>query len=170
MTSRVVQAGAIAIRRRGKLLEVLLVTARRDREQWIFPKGHVETDETAEEAAVRELLEEGAVVGEPLGSAGTIAFGSADLGFEVEYYLVRAVSESQAREKRDREWLEPRAARERLTFEDSRTLLDRALDLEREWRRRAKTTRGRSARRRAAAGARGRAGRAAHRGSGPRGR
>ena len=58
---RVQQAGAIAARVRGDDTEFLLVTARKQPDEWIFPKGHIERGETPEDAALRELEEEAAV-------------------------------------------------------------------------------------------------------------
>jgi len=43
--------------------EVLLVSSRKDAEQWIVPGGGVEAEEEAEEAALREVREEAGVAG-----------------------------------------------------------------------------------------------------------
>ena len=64
---RIQQAGAIAARVRGDDTEFLLVTARKQPDEWIFPKGHIERGETAEDAALRELREETGVTAELLG-------------------------------------------------------------------------------------------------------
>ena len=52
------QAGAIVVRAGKTGPRILLVTARRNPNNWIFPKGHVESGETLKKAAVREAREE----------------------------------------------------------------------------------------------------------------
>ena len=59
----VYQGGAIVIRDSADGPKVLLVRAKRDPRNWIFPKGHQEKGETLAETAVGELAEEAGVVG-----------------------------------------------------------------------------------------------------------
>ena len=123
-TSRVKQAGAIAIRGTGADVEVLLVRAKKNPRHWIFPKGHVESGETLEQAAMRELREEAGVVGEMLGPIGVSRFRSGDENVDVHYFLARAIADEPIRE-RAIQWLRFSEAREALTFDDARTHLDR---------------------------------------------
>ena len=125
------EAGAIATRKEGDTLEVLLVKARKDPSQWIFPKGHIEPGETAAEAAVRELQEEAGVIGEALYPVGTSTFRSGDEDVEVTYFLARLVGTKGAPERPVR-WCELSEARALLTFNDARQHLDRAVYLLRE--------------------------------------
>jgi 8-oxo-dGTP pyrophosphatase MutT (NUDIX family) len=62
--SHIAQAGAVTVRRHASGAQVLLARARRNPLEWIFPKGHIEPGETAEETAIRELQEEAGVAGE----------------------------------------------------------------------------------------------------------
>lgn len=119
------QAGAIAIRGRNAQAEVLLVRARRS-PAWIFPKGHIERGETAAETAVRELLEEGGVVGAPVKIVGSSRFRYAKGEFDVVYYLVRYIESGEASEERETRWCRFADARTLLTYQDSRRLLDEA--------------------------------------------
>ncbi|EFJ15737.1 hypothetical protein SELMODRAFT_73964 [Selaginella moellendorffii] len=57
------------------VLEVLMITSKSGR-GLLFPKGGWETDETVEEAAVREALEEAGVRGDLQGDIGTWEFKS----------------------------------------------------------------------------------------------
>ena len=56
------QAGAICLRRRQDKVEVLLINGRRNG-KWGIPKGSIELNETAADAAAREAFEEAGVMG-----------------------------------------------------------------------------------------------------------
>jgi 8-oxo-dGTP pyrophosphatase MutT (NUDIX family) len=119
------QAGAIAVRGSDDGLEVLLVRARKS-PAWIFPKGHIEGGESAEQAAVRELLEESGVIGTPVCVVGSSRFRSGPDEVEVIYYLVRFLRSGVSEEDREIRWCRIDQARTLLTYEDSRRLLDEA--------------------------------------------
>nr|MDT0666237.1 NUDIX domain-containing protein [Micromonospora sp. DSM 115978] len=65
---------------------------RRGRMLWSLPKGHVEGGETNEQAAVREVAEETGVVGQVIGTLGTIDFwfvaGRSRIHKTVHHYLL----------------------------------------------------------------------------------
>ena len=123
---KVPQAGVIAIRTDGPVPEFLVVTAKKNPSHWIFPKGHIETGETPEQTALRELREEAGVEGELLARVGDVQLSFAGEDIEVIYYSVRATGEVRAQEGRELQWLPYDAAREKLTFEDAKRLLDDA--------------------------------------------
>ena len=59
MTKTKYKAGVVAYRKNGKgETEILLVSARKYKNSWVFPVGTVEKNETDEEAAIRECREE----------------------------------------------------------------------------------------------------------------
>ena len=112
------QAGAVVYRRDDSGVRILLVRARRNPEDWIFPKGHVEAGESADETAVREAEEEAGVTGRVT---------PADRRVQVEYFLVEFEREVKAKERREQAWLPPADAIKRLTHESAKAVLERAL-------------------------------------------
>lgn len=121
------QSGAIVIRLDGKEPRVLLVTARRNPRNWIFPKGHVEKGETAEVAALREAREEAGVSGKLLGPAGVLEYGFLGAKARVEYFLALYTGEAGPPEDgRSRAWYGLDEALERLSYKNTRKLLRKA--------------------------------------------
>jgi 8-oxo-dGTP pyrophosphatase MutT (NUDIX family) len=63
--------------------------------EWCLPKGHLEQDETPQEAAVREIAEETGILGRVVGSLGTIDYWFSAEGRRVHksvhHYLLVAV-------------------------------------------------------------------------------
>jgi 8-oxo-dGTP pyrophosphatase MutT (NUDIX family) len=118
------QAGAIAVRGDRADAEVLLVRAKKDPTQWIFPKGHIEPGETPDAAALRELREEAGVVGALIGKVGESTFRSGTEDVRVDYFLVRFLATAQPSERRDVLWRRFNQAKSLLTFDDARRLLD----------------------------------------------
>jgi 8-oxo-dGTP pyrophosphatase MutT (NUDIX family) len=121
------EAGAIVVRRDRDGLRVLVVTAKKNPSQWLFPKGHIEPGESPEEAAVREVSEEAGVVGHVVRPVGEMSYEFGGHSYHVRYFLMEYDREHRADEGRQCVWLTPDDARKRLTFVDTRTLLDRAL-------------------------------------------
>ena len=73
------------------------VIARRNRAgrvEWCLPKGHVESDETLEQTAMREVAEETGIIGRVLASLGTIDYWFSASGTRihkiVHHYLLEA--------------------------------------------------------------------------------
>lgn len=118
------QAGAIAVRGRGPTAEVFIVRAKKNPSDWIFPKGHIEDGEDAPAAAVRELLEEGGVIGEAADLVGISSFTTGEKLVEVSYYLVRYTADGEAAELREKRWLTFASARETLSFDDARRYVE----------------------------------------------
>jgi len=105
---------------------VLLVSSKKEPGHWIFPKGHVERGETAAEAALRETEEEAGVTGELLGPAGALEFDWGRRHYRVEYFLIRAASETSRTDGRSKVWLPFADALARLTYADTQRLLREA--------------------------------------------
>jgi 8-oxo-dGTP pyrophosphatase MutT (NUDIX family) len=120
---RVEQAGAIPFTVVDGTPRVLLVTAKHSPTDWIFPKGHIEAGETAEQAAVRELSEEAGVHGRAIAPAGTLQFRSVNEDVRVHYYFVRYDGEPAGGEPRARKLFDLDAAIAALAHPDAKRLL-----------------------------------------------
>ena len=89
-------AGGLVLDRSGAVARAALI-ARHDRKGhlvWSMPKGHLESGETAEEAAVREVHEETGIESHVIGTLGTIDFWFMSLDRRVHktvhHYLLEA--------------------------------------------------------------------------------
>lgn len=108
-------------------------TDRQGKLLWSLPKGHIETGETAEQAAVREVEEETGIAGVILGELGTIDFWFVADGRRihktVRHYLMRRVGGelSDADIEVDQvAWVPLADIRGRLAYPDERGLVDTA--------------------------------------------
>ena len=119
---RIRQSGAIAVRA-GKTPEVLLIRARRDPRQWIFPKGHIEPGEAAAKTALRELWEEAGVEGSIAREVGALTFDLGEGKAEVRYFLICAERQGKGQEGRELLWCEREEALSLMSFPDARQLL-----------------------------------------------
>jgi 8-oxo-dGTP pyrophosphatase MutT (NUDIX family) len=126
--NRVAQGGAVVFRTDGGSVRILLVRSRKNPGVWVFPKGHLEAGESHADAALREAGEEAGILGIVVGLAGpTLTFQSGDESVAVEYYLVHLTADAPSPEGREKVWLSPDEALERLGFQNARDLLRAAL-------------------------------------------
>lgn len=130
--SEVNRAGLICFNMAG---QVLLVSALANDKVWVFPKGHLEKDETPPKAAEREALEEANIIATSLYKIGITEYRYKGEDVCVEWWTGCAVRrpdhdptieylESDFREQR---WVYPEEALELLSFDDMRTILKKAL-------------------------------------------
>lgn len=131
-------AGGLVVQRRGDV-HVAAVIARRNRAgrlEWCLPKGHLEGDETPEEAAVREIAEETGIRGSVLRRLGVIDywFNGEDRRVHkvVHHFLLGAqsgelsVAGDPDGEVEDVEWVPLLALPERLAYPNERRLAQTA--------------------------------------------
>ena len=119
-------AGGVVYRRRAFGPQFLLITALRRPAEWVLPKGHVEPGESPEQAAVREVAEEAGVraqVVAPLGDLKLLVGGERQV---IRFFLMSAVDDGSEREGRRLGWLGHEEALSRLTYPESRNLIDQA--------------------------------------------
>ncbi len=144
MVKRVFSAGGIIIKRENNSVKVL-VTQHSGHHGWDFPKGHLETGETSEQAALREVEEETGVrakILEKVGQTQYFYFEERKPSFvpqsgtskgkvfkTVTFFLMEYISESKATtafEVSDKVWLPIDEVLEKLTFKDTKILWDKA--------------------------------------------
>jgi 8-oxo-dGTP diphosphatase len=104
----------------------ILLVHRVRQDDWSFPKGKLEAGETWEEAALREVEEETALVctlGEEIGRTHYVV---EEKPKEVRYFLMSADGEARAQNEIDEvRWLPFAEARALLTYEHDRLLLEK---------------------------------------------
>ena len=117
----------------------IAVIARRNRAgriEWCLPKGHLENDETLQQAAAREVEEETGIEGRVLTELGTIDYWFATdqrrVHKFVHHYLLEAtgghltIDNDPDHEAIDVAWLPLREAHEHLTFPNERRIARQA--------------------------------------------
>jgi ADP-ribose pyrophosphatase YjhB (NUDIX family) len=118
------QAGGIVVRCQGGSRRYLLVRAKKHPERWIFPKGHIQEGESAEEAAVREVKEEAGVVARVIGPAGVAEFSRDGGKIRAQYFWMTYVrAAARGEEGRDPRWCCKEEALALLTHPVSRRML-----------------------------------------------
>jgi 8-oxo-dGTP pyrophosphatase MutT (NUDIX family) len=119
-------AGGIVTRVVGGTPFYLLVSARRDRRHWLFPKGHIEPGESPEAAAAREVREESGVEAGVVREVGVSDYVRDGELIRTVYFLMAYRDEGRAEEDRRLRWCPYEEARRLLSFEDLRRLLAQA--------------------------------------------
>ena len=119
-------AGGVVYRRRGSSSEFLLVTSRWDSSVWVLPKGHMESGESPEQTAAREVLEETGVTARIVEFLGTVRQAPYGEPQEIAYYLMEMVGEGSPTEARVTRWLAPERAVQQLTYAGASRLVEKA--------------------------------------------
>jgi 8-oxo-dGTP pyrophosphatase MutT (NUDIX family) len=114
--------------------ERCLALRRSDREEWVFPKGHLEDGESPEDAAIREVLEETGLPIEIVASIGSTRykFGRGQAHHKrVDWFLALAEHRRLALEPifREAALLDLAGAQRVLSHDADRDLAQRAFDL-----------------------------------------
>ncbi|VEI13334.1 NUDIX hydrolase [Trueperella bialowiezensis] len=118
------------------------VIARRNRAgrlEWCLPKGHLEGNETAEEAAIREVSEETGIYGRVLGHLSSIDYWFSDskrrVHKVVHHFLLEALSgeltvdNDPDQEAEKAEWVRLDAVASRLAYPNERRIIGMAKNL-----------------------------------------
>jgi 8-oxo-dGTP pyrophosphatase MutT (NUDIX family) len=130
--------GLVVDRREGLPPQAALIGRidRRGRLLWSLPKGHVEAGETAEDAAVREVMEETGITGRVVAPLGTIDFWFVAEGRRihktVHHFLLVALGgelSDEDVEVEQVEWVPLDELTERLAYADERRLIEKVPEL-----------------------------------------
>ena len=138
-TQTQVSAGGVTFRRRGSQIEVALISVG-DEARWQLPKGLVNTGETTETAAQREVREETGIETELLELIDKIEYWyySTQRGERIRFhkfvyfYLLRYLSgdvRDHDQEVNEARWFEIEEAGRLLAFKSERQLIARAAEL-----------------------------------------
>lgn len=122
-------AGGVIYRNREDLVEILLVQATNNADEWVLPKGHIEPEEIPQETAVREVREECNVWAKVKNDLGFIKFtltrGNQTI---VKIFLMEAVEVGKRKGKRQTIWLEGAHAIAKATHPETKAIIGNALE------------------------------------------
>lgn len=125
---RIFSAGGIVLKKDDGEIKVL-VSQHSGHHGWDFPKGHIEAGESAEQTALREVIEEVGVKGEILEKAGETKYFYYDQGERVfktvTFFLMKYAGEGEATtafEVSDQVWLPVDEVAEKLTFKATKEI------------------------------------------------
>jgi 8-oxo-dGTP pyrophosphatase MutT (NUDIX family) len=118
------------------LLNGRVVLRRTARGEYLFPKGHVEPGETAEQTAIREVAEETGLEVVLVADLGEISFTYQGEDYRVNMFLMRATGQTadwQNHLGRDAVLVPRQKVRDLLSFENYRQVWSRAQQLLDPW-------------------------------------
>jgi 8-oxo-dGTP pyrophosphatase MutT (NUDIX family) len=120
-------AGSVTFRQTDHDPLFLLISSS-DGAHWVLPKGHIESGETPEDAALRELREETGVIGDIIDDLSIEIFDVKKEKVIVQYFLVQALEFGQSDETRAMRWESELSALSLLSFEEARRTLRQGAD------------------------------------------
>lgn len=122
----ILEAGGVVFRFEKETPFYLLIRPKKELDQWLLPKGHINSGESAADAAAREVREEAAVDAEILGRIGVASFAYEGQDLHVEFFLLRCRGEVSSPEARPVRWLPYDKALQLLSFPEAAEILRRA--------------------------------------------
>jgi len=124
--SRYSHAGGVVARTVDGERKYLLVESSKSPGEWVLPKGHIESKETPEAAAVREVQEEAGVRAAVVARAGESKYAVDGQLVRVVFFLMRYQGKTSRQEDRAVAWRRYDQALRLLRFDDARRILMQA--------------------------------------------
>jgi ADP-ribose pyrophosphatase YjhB (NUDIX family) len=106
--------------------QYLLLKPKDGADEWLLPKGHIEYGEGHGEAALREVREEAGIVGRLRGFVARTDFKDAKGKVDAKFYLIERIGALEPRENRLVEWHPFEDAVAKLSFAESKLVLQQA--------------------------------------------
>ncbi len=132
IVKREFSAGGIVFNSQGQVL----VTQHSQNKNWSFPKGLIDPGQTTQEAAIREVKEEGGVEAEIIDKVGYNKYVYTMEGEKifkvVTYFLMKYISgdpKDHDWEVSEAGWYTPEDALKQLSFSQDKALLKKALEM-----------------------------------------
>lgn len=127
MQSAPTHALGVVYRKTGPAVEYLLVRPKDGADEWLFPKGHIDPGERPEQAAVREVREETGAIARVVGAlAGMYSFWAKGEVVRALCFLMEYTRQGVPGESREAGWFQFDRALAKLTYSDSRSVLEEA--------------------------------------------
>lgn len=132
-------AGGVAYLKKANTIEIVIVSVGKDN-RWQLPKGIIDKDESSEEAALREVREEGGIETELIDLIDKVEYwyyskgGGKRIRFHkfVYFYLLKYRSgntEDHDKEVNEARWVNINLAQQMLTFKSERAIAVRAKEM-----------------------------------------
>jgi len=104
----------------------LIVSAKKEPDHWVLPKGHIKPNEDLERTALREVWEEAGIVASVTGPLGESRFRMEAEEVITQFFLLEYIDEQESPENRAKRWCTCKEGMQLLTFQDARNLLRKA--------------------------------------------
>jgi 8-oxo-dGTP pyrophosphatase MutT (NUDIX family) len=125
-------AGGIVFRYDGDCPCYLVITAKKNPNHWVLPKGHIDPGETLAEAALREVQEETGVRARIIKPIGVSRIQTASSTILMLFYLMEYLGEIGKKENRQQRWCSYDEGMGLLSFQNARNLLTKAHEIVKE--------------------------------------
>ena len=119
-------AGTVVYRDAPLGWEFLVISAKNRPDEFVLPKGHIDTGETPRETALRELAEETGCEAELIVPLGVKHFKARNESVATVYFLARLHRQGKSAERRTLFWLPYAEAVSRLSFPEAQAILTTA--------------------------------------------